>query len=334
MKRLIIGVVLSVFAGFTFADSTTKPAAAPAPTTRPASMHDIQAAFDAGDYRQVIRDAARALALKGKVADEYDRHDLLLLRAESLLRLNQTIPAATAFEQAAKEAANEKDRNDALAISLLLHRCGGKVPKYTPQKVLKGQKHDPIDVVDPEQRKLAMAALYFDESSAVAPDIKAAKSSTSLPPIAQALRAVNLHNVRMLELAANGNDNETKQSVADLKARAVELIAHVLERDSHRVEEIGESADQTVRQIVFIPQLNGPPIAQELFRRRGINVPETNELKAMDRECTQLSDVALGLGKALGEQENRGSETATLAQQADDLRVKCERILRTDYTLR
>ena len=54
----------------------------------------------------------------------------------------------------------------------------------------------------------------------------------------------------------------------------------------------------------------------------------------MDHECIQLADVALGLGKALGEQENRGSETATLAQQADDLRVKCERILRTDYTLR
>jgi hypothetical protein len=297
-------------------------------------MQEIKSSFEAGDYRAVIRDVARGLALKGKAADEYDRHDLLLLRAESLLRLKETAAAGTAFEQAAKESVSEKDRNDALAMSMLLSRTGGRTLKYIPQKVLKSQKRDPIDVVDPEQRKAALAALYFDESSAAAPAIKEAKTATALPPIATALKAVNAHKLRMLELAANGNDNQTKQAVNDLKSRAVDLISHALERYARRVDELGASADQTIRQTVFIPQRDGTMIGQDLYRRRGLSIPESDELKAMNRDFVQLSGVALSLGQAIGEQDNRGSETATLAQQADDLHVKAERILRTDYTLR
>ena len=36
---------------------------------------------------------------------------------------------------------------------------------------------------------------------------------------------------------------------------------------------------------------------------------------------------------AIGEQDKRSSETATLARQADDVRLKAERVLRADYML-
>src|SRR5947207_2354312 len=127
MRRFFSNLIMLGFLAASASAAPTTPATKPAgPSTRPASMQEIKSSYDTGDYRAVIRDVARGLALKGKAADEYDRHDLLLLRGESLLRLKETPAAATAFEQAAKEAANEKDRNDALAMSVLLGRTGGR----------------------------------------------------------------------------------------------------------------------------------------------------------------------------------------------------------------
>src|SRR5688500_1419433 len=63
------------------------PDAAPRAANAPISTEDIKAAYEKGDYQETLRLLGRVLALKGKAADPYDRYELLLMRAESHLKL-------------------------------------------------------------------------------------------------------------------------------------------------------------------------------------------------------------------------------------------------------
>jgi hypothetical protein len=296
-------------------------------------MAELQAAFDAGDYRGVLRDVGRALPVKGKAAEAYDHYDLLMLRAESFLRLKESAAAAAAFEQAVKESTNDKQRAEAIAMQILTTRSG-RLAQYTPQKPAPGQKKDPIDIIDADHRKAALAALYNDEATALAADIKAAKAAPSLPPIAQALRAMNLRKIRMLEMVATGADKESQQTMNDLRAHAQDLMSRALEREAKRTDEIGASADETIHQQILIPRTDGHLDTSEYYRRRGLSTSQSSELKGIISDCTQMMAAIQSLAEATGDTEKRLSDTSTLSEQANDLRVKADRILRADYSVR
>src|SRR3954466_10275028 len=65
---------------------------------------EIKEAFEAQQYPQVLQKLNRVLMLKGKAAQDYNRHDLLLIKAETHLRLKAMPAAAQAFQEASKEA--------------------------------------------------------------------------------------------------------------------------------------------------------------------------------------------------------------------------------------
>src|SRR5437762_8911449 len=68
------------------------------------TQQDIQAKLDAGQFQDVIKEAQRAIAMKGEAAKQFDRGALFAMKGEAHLRLKQSAPAAEAFTQAAKES--------------------------------------------------------------------------------------------------------------------------------------------------------------------------------------------------------------------------------------
>src|SRR5688572_29729941 len=82
------------------ADPRPPAAAAPLPT-----MAEIQELRDRKRHPEVLKAVYRVLALRGdaaeKAAGEYNRYTLLVIKAETHLRLGAPRPAAAAFRDAA-----------------------------------------------------------------------------------------------------------------------------------------------------------------------------------------------------------------------------------------
>ena len=89
---------------------------------------EMREAFDAGDYPRTLQQVARALAVKGDAARDYDRYDLLILKAEAHLRLKNTAAAAAAFDEAAKLATH--------AICLRFNQSPNRSFMRSPWKIM------------------------------------------------------------------------------------------------------------------------------------------------------------------------------------------------------
>src|SRR5688572_16812533 len=72
-------------------------AAAPTP-------EDVKAAYEKKDYKETLRLVGRVLSLKGRAAEGIDRYEMLVLKAESHLKMKATTNAIQSLEEAAKVA--------------------------------------------------------------------------------------------------------------------------------------------------------------------------------------------------------------------------------------
>src|SRR5689334_12528344 len=68
---------------------------------------EVQNAFDAGDYRDVLKRSSKAMALREAPLPAQDRYALLMLRGEALLRLKERTYAVDAFEAASRAAGHD-----------------------------------------------------------------------------------------------------------------------------------------------------------------------------------------------------------------------------------
>src|SRR3712207_2633533 len=111
---MLDGVLVSCLISVAGAEpSTDAPKRSPAQDAAPAkadaaapaspSQADIQRAYEAKDYQQVVQLVSKVLPLKGKAAVAYDRYELLMLKGEAHLQLKQPKAAGDAFAAAAKE---------------------------------------------------------------------------------------------------------------------------------------------------------------------------------------------------------------------------------------
>ena len=139
--------------------------AAPAPAAGPAQQADplptieqIRKRIEAGDGADALKHVNRLLSLRGKAAEAYSKHELLSLKGEAHLRLRANEAAAAAFRQAASEADDPQQKAVARATELLIRRS--KNLGFTPNKVAKGGKAEPIDIVEAESRHKALSALF------------------------------------------------------------------------------------------------------------------------------------------------------------------------------
>jgi hypothetical protein len=252
------------------------------PTTLP-STEDVKATYEKGEYAETLKLLGRILSLKGKAAEGIDRYAMLMLKAESHLKLKATTNAIDALEDAvktAKAAEDEKAAADAIALVMLIKRS--KNLQYTPKVVAKRGGGGPIDITDLKRRPEALEALYIEEKALLKPRVQEAQKSKTLPPIATALKSVVA--LKSLELAGTGRDGETEATTKELVDRAHKLMAKGLDDMVERTVRISENADELVTQSYTRPDGS----SETRTYRQGLAPGDSKVLQGMIDDCKKI----------------------------------------------
>jgi len=332
-------VFASVSSSTLFAQANPAPKAAPG-TPKPAapakagatagadtgapSVDEIKQLMTEGKHREALQKLSRALAMKGTAADQYDKHELLRLKAEAHLNLKDAAAASSAFAAAAKEAKDDTARAEDKASELVVKRS--KNLQFTP-KPKKGEKAEPIDVTVAEQRKAAFAALFDEQKETAAPALKAAQKAKSLPPIAEALKQAA--DLRMLELAATGADAETSKQIEEVAGQGNKLMADAVKDYADLVKAIEASANdvQPVQVPARSPNGRGP-IYYQSAKRKGLTTRDSQDLRRIIGDLKKLVPMARDLSKELGEQ---GKPFEKIADDGEATGNEAQKVLTTDY---
>jgi hypothetical protein len=294
--------------------------AAPQPDPLP-TVEQIEKLLQSGEAADALKQVNRLLTLRGKAAEAYDKYELLTLKGEAHLRLKANDAAAVSFRQAAAETEDRQKKALARATEQLIRRSRNLA--YAPKKVAKGDKAEPIDVVDPDSRHKALSALFVDDVTPMLPKIEAAKAANSVAPMIKAMAVAR--DMEYLELAANGSSDQISGIVEGLKEQGKSMLSKVLEKATKRVDRITSLANDTehVRQVV--PLGSGGYRTVVVDKRRGVQHDDVAELKGIIDGCDEI----VAQAKALGQSTEKGaSETEDLVDAAADLKVHVQRMLR------
>jgi hypothetical protein len=200
-----------------------------------AELHQMR---DAGQYRICLQQIARVLRLTD-AGKGYDRYDLLLLRGDCLLHLEDPATAQLAYAAAAKSPVPEQAR-EARAIAFLLQRSTGMT--YSPKGA--GEAADGINLASKEGRTKALRALLQDELRANEADFRSAAAAENLVPIQDALP--KLRDLYAVERAATGGDAKLRPTLEAIAGRARTLIERELDLTDQSVGALERRAGQTV----------------------------------------------------------------------------------------
>lgn len=253
---------------------------APAAPPPPATLADAQGAFAAGQYRPCLQKIAGALSGPEGKAGSATRYDLLMLRGECALRLKENRMAADAFAAAGNVAKSTQERKrmaDAQATALLVRAAKGT--DYTPA----GSPSAPIDIVDPESRKRALAAFFADSLAAARPRVEQATQSDTIKTIQDQLP--KLRELLVLEMAATGDTAQVMPMARSLGQHARDLIGAEFARISARLDELATAASSPVI-------LDGRAGLSSVLTPRGLTTPERDDLKQIADTLTQAERAA------------------------------------------
>lgn len=238
-----------------------------------AAPADAQAKIDAGDYRGALKLIAEGLS--GPDVSPADRAALLMLRAEAMIRLGESRYAADACTLAAQTTQDPKQAAIARATAALLRKSRNNAYKS-------------IDIVAPESRQKAFAALYADTQHSLKPRVEAALRASSLQPSQEVLPS--LLDLAAMEYLANGSAPNTKETLATLGAHARELMSAEIKRVQARVAQMSHLANS----------ITGD---DDGFGRRGLQIPEQRELRndvAYLRQIQSTAQKARARARELG----------------------------------
>jgi hypothetical protein len=285
------------------------------------TVEQIRKLLDDGNGADALKHVNRLLALRGKAGESYDKYELLTLKGEAHLRLKANEAAAVAFRQAAAETEDRQHKAVARATEQLIRRS--KNLAYTPKKLARGEKAEPIDVVNPDSRHKAISALFVDEVSPLLPKAEAAKAARSVGPMIKAMAAAR--EMEYLELAANGSADQINGIVEGLKEQGKSMLTRVMEKATKRVDRITTLANDTERVRQVIPMSGGGYRSVMIEKRRGVQKDDITELKGIIDACDEVIAQANALAESTGGEER---EVEDLVEAADDLKVHVQRMLR------
>jgi hypothetical protein len=258
-----------------------QPVGAEADNGLPATK-EIAELIDARKYQPALAALARVLQLKGAAASRYDRHELLMLKAECLLQLRDQHNLLATLNSAAGEAKSPAEEADAVALQELVGRSVRDL--YTGKK--DGAAHD---ILDRAHRTDAFAALWTDEFPPFESETGAAISGDALPAIFKSAKAVPV--TRAVEFKATGSSRRTDEIAGKLKERAAKLIDSVLEKDGGIVDHISAEANRTVR---VIDSDTGRVLRTY---KKGLTMADPRVLGDVEADCSQIVTAAQDLAR-------------------------------------
>jgi len=218
--------------GFAALITTTTRADAPS-----AAAQEAQQKLDQGNYSDAIRVVTQALTRTRPTDDSPERCELLMIKAEALLRMGQNASAINTFDVAFKGAPDARSAALARATAVLIRNSAGG--KYMPKAA--GAK--PINIQDPQSRKEAFLALQDDLAKALKPKYDAALRANTLPPIIDVLPA--MLDVLYVEYAAKGTTDSAKADLMQLGQHARNLMSSELNRLRHQLNVLEDASNST-----------------------------------------------------------------------------------------
>ena len=286
------------------------------------TIEEVRKLANDGDAAEALKQVNRLLNLRGKAAGDYDKYELLTLKGDAHLRMKAAEPAAVAFRQASLATDDVQHKAVARATELLIRKS--RTLAYTPKKGAKpDQKPEAIDIVAPDSRQKALAALFVDEVTPLLPKVEAAKQAPSVAPMIKAMAAAK--ECEFLERAANGSADQVAGIVQGLAEQGKTMLTKVVEKATKRVDRITTLANDTEQIRQVLPMNNGGYRTVLIPRRRGVKREDVAELK----EIIDAMDEVVAEAKALSQaQGSDGSATEDLTDSAQDLKVHVQRMLR------
>ncbi len=275
--------------------------------------------LDAKQYPEVLAESQRMLALKGPAAKDVDRYEVpdkpAAEGADAASKQQST--AIASYQQATKETADPSKAGVAKAMMTLVQKS--RAFMYTPKAGSDPTKTiAPLNLLDPTDRKAALAALFNEEWTPTQAKIDAFKKqgTTSLTPILQAADLAG--EMRGLEIAATGKDEKTSNALSDLTENASKLMKDYLERSSRDVDNIDRQANY--------------PVDTNTYQttRRGLTSPQINDLKLIISNCQKLTLAAQQVASSAGA---GGSEFRAISEKSSDLGKRANDVLTADYSL-
>jgi hypothetical protein len=211
---------------------------APRAFAQAATLEDARFDYARGDYRAALQKTNKLLSTSLAPPTAADKYEILTLRGECQLQLKDRMGAVTSFKSAVKCAADVNQFATARANAVIIERSsmGRYIPAY-------GVGKEPIDVVAPDTRRQAMAALRDELWSKNQRQIETALKATTLPPIEKAF--VPLADMYCLELAATGQTNETGQLMRDLGQQTYRLMRDDITRYARQIEQLSLTANSS-----------------------------------------------------------------------------------------
>jgi hypothetical protein len=233
---------------------------------RPATPAELRRMHDAGQYRICLQQIGRVLR-SGNAAKDYDHYDLLLLRGECLLHLEDPATARLAYVAAAKSPVAEQAR-EGRATALLLQRSTKLM--YLPRS--DNETGDGINVTSKEGRTRALRAFLDDELRVNAPQFRRAASAENLVPISDVLP--QLADLYAVERTAAGGDAKLRPILESIGRRARTLIDRELDLREQVIDAIESRANQ---------RIDAPAYGGRWWWggdvRRGLYTPDRRELR-------------------------------------------------------
>jgi len=247
-----------------------------APRARSDGITEARKTFDAGDYRQALREISKGLSLTAPEPSPEEKYQLLMLRGESLLRIGERAYASNAFEAAVNAAPDLQKAAVAKATAVLITLSSG--PVYQPA----GGAGEPIPIVPPDSRTRAMQAAFGDQRDRHMPAIKRALEGDTLPPMLELVP--RLGDMFVLELSSQGQPTQTSLILQSFGEHARSLMGQELRRIRKRVGSLEQLSNSLV-------EVERP--WNSWFDRRGLRTVERDDLRQLTEYTERIRDAAL-----------------------------------------
>jgi len=253
------------------------------PAARAQGVEDVRLDVQRGDYRAALQKISRRLP---EARDRPEvRYELLMLRGESLLQLKQKPSAIDAFRSALAAVGRDGDINQKLAARAMVDLLTAG-----PGWVYKSADGETFDLIAPEPRKQASAAMLVDRLATLRPKVTRAAEADALGPMVALMPEVE--GAMALEFVATGHIAQVTELVHSLGDRARLLISKEVQRIANRSLELEDLSND-----IFVLDDGRIPA------RRGLHSDELDELRQMLKTLdtiTQTSEEGRRINRRIG----------------------------------
>jgi hypothetical protein len=291
------------------------------------TMQELQQLRDQKQWQPLLQKLSKVIVLKGNLAQSYDRYELLMMKGEAHAQLKQGPQAIQSFNDAAKEAKDQKDKAAVASSTALLFKRAQNFVYKRKSPTTQASDAKTIDVLDIEKRKEGFAALAADEYAALEGKAKNATKAPNLGGVIDIMKS--LGDLRNAELASGGDTKLADQLIAPLAAHTKDLSSKVIATDRKKVEEIEKSANI----LIEVPDRSRPGTSRApgatRYKKRGLMSTDSQTLKNIIQECNNIADGDKQLADEFGDAGKPLMEVVKEAQQVAD---KATAVLNADYT--